>query len=70
LFPQLPGRGMVSMAWLLMSICYLPPLPFYRRDWFLAPLFWWRSSMQVQCCTSRSRIGAARGEWKGRVQDA
>lgn len=71
LFAPQPAAGMAAMAWLLMSICYLPALRFYRRAWFAAPLlplvalFYAGATMH----SAVSYWRGAGGQWKGRVQD-
>jgi hypothetical protein len=72
LFAPQPAAGMASMAWLLMTIAYLPALRFYRRAWFAAPLlplvalFYAGATLQSAIDYWRG----AGGRWKGRVQDA
>jgi hopene-associated glycosyltransferase HpnB len=71
LAPQ-PARGIAAMAWLLMSICYLPALRFYRRAW-LAALLLPLVALFYAGATVHSAISywrGAGGQWKGRVQDA
>jgi hopene-associated glycosyltransferase HpnB len=71
LFAPQPARGMAAMAWLLMSICYLPALRFYRRAWFFAPLLP-LVALFYAGATVHSAISYWRGsggQWKGRVQD-
>lgn len=71
-FAPQPARGMAAIAWLLMSICYLPALRFYRRSWFAAPLlplvalFYAGATIHSAICYWRG----SGGQWKGRVQDA
>jgi len=69
--PQ-PAAGMAALAWLLMSVCYLPVLRFYRRGWFGAPLLPLAALFYLGA-TVHSAISywrGAGGRWKGRVQDA
>lgn len=69
--PQ-PAAGMAALAWLLMSVCYLPALGFYRRRSIGAPLlplaalFYLGATVHSAICYWRG----AGGRWKGRVQDA
>ena len=72
LFAPQPAAGMGALAWLMMSICYLPALRFYGRGWFAAPLlplvavfYMWAT---VHSAVSYWR--GSGGQWKGRVQDA
>ncbi len=71
LFAPQPAAGMGAMAWLLMTICYLPALSFYRRAWFAAPLLplvaLFYAGATVQSAIDYWR--GAGGRWKGRVQD-
>jgi len=70
LAPQ-PAAGMAALAWLLMSICYLPALRYYRVAWFAAPLLP-LVALFYAGATFHSAISywrGAGGEWKGRVQD-
>jgi hopene-associated glycosyltransferase HpnB len=71
LAPQ-PAAGMAALAWLLMSICYLPALRFYRAGWLAAPLLplvaLFYAGATVHSAVSYWR--GAGGQWKGRVQDA
>ena len=72
LFAPQPAAGMAAVAWLLMSVCYLPALRFYRRAWFAAPLLP-LVALFYACATVHSAISYWRGvggQWKGRVQDA
>jgi len=70
LAPQ-PAAGMGALAWLLMSIAYLPALRFYRRPWFAAPLLpliaLFYTGATVHSAVSYWR--GAGGQWKGRIQD-
>jgi hypothetical protein len=71
LAPQ-PAAGMAALAWLLMSVSYLPALRYYRRGWFAAPLLP-LVAMFYAGATVHSAIAywsGAGGRWKGRVQDA
>jgi len=72
LFAPQPAAGMAAMAWLLMSVCCLPALRFYRRAWFGAPLLplvaLFYAGATVDSAISYWR--GAGGRWKGRVQDA
>ena len=71
IFAPQPARGMAAMAWLLMAICYLPALRFYRRGWFAAPLLplvaLFYAGATVHSALAYWR--GAGGQWKGRVQD-
>jgi hopene-associated glycosyltransferase HpnB len=72
LFAPQPAAGMAALAWLLMSVCYLPALRFYRRGWFGAPLLP-LVAVFYMWATVDSAIAYWRGSggrWKGRVQDA
>jgi hypothetical protein len=63
---------MGAAAWLIMSICYLPALRFYRRGWFAAPLLP-LVALFYAGATVHSAFAywnGAGGQWKGRVQDA
>jgi hopene-associated glycosyltransferase HpnB len=71
LFAPQPAAGMAATAWLLMSICYLPALRFYRRGWFGAPLLP-LVALFYAGATIHSAVSywsGAGGQWKGRVQD-
>jgi hypothetical protein len=71
LFAPQPAAGMAATAWLLMSVCYLPALRFYRRAWLAAPLLP-LVALFYAGATVHSAISywvGAGGEWKGRVQD-
>ena len=71
LAPQ-PAAGMAATAWLIMSICYLPALRFYRRGWFAAPLLPLVAAFYAGA-TVHSAISywsGSGGRWKGRVQDS
>lgn len=71
LFAPQPAAGMAAAAWLLMSVCYLPALRFYRRGWFGAPLLP-LVALFYAGATVHSAISywsGAGGQWKGRVQD-
>jgi len=68
--PQ-PVAGMAALAWLMMSVCYLPALRYYRQPWFLAPLLPLVSVFYVSA-TVHSAVSywvGRGGQWKGRVQD-
>jgi len=72
LFAPQPAAGMAALAWLLMSVSYLPALRYYRRGWFAAPLLP-LVAMFYAGSTVHSAIAywsGAGGRWKGRVQDA
>jgi uncharacterized membrane protein len=72
LFAPQPAAGMAAMAWLLMSVCYLPALRFYRRAWFGAPLLP-LVALFYAGATVHSAVSywsGAGGRWKGRVQDS
>jgi len=72
LFAPQPAAGMAAMAWLWMSICYLPALRYYRRSWWAAPLLP-LVALFYAGATVHSAISywsGAGGQWKGRVQDA
>jgi hopene-associated glycosyltransferase HpnB len=71
LFAPQPAAGMAAVAWLLMSVCYLPALRFYGRRWFSAPLLP-LVAMFYGGATLHSAVSywsGAGGRWKGRVQD-
>lgn len=68
--PQ-PAAGMAALAWLLMSVCYLPALRYYRVSWFAAPLLP-LVALFYAGATLHSAISYWRGtggQWKGRAQD-
>jgi hopene-associated glycosyltransferase HpnB len=70
-FAPQPARGMAATAWLLMSICYLPALRFYRRTWFAAPLLplvalFYAGATLHSALAYWSGTG---GRWKGRFQE-
>ncbi len=72
LFAPQPASGLAATAWLLMSICYLPALRFYRRAWWAAPLLP-LVALFYAGATVHSAISywsGAGGQWKGRVQDS
>jgi hopene-associated glycosyltransferase HpnB len=72
LFAPQPAAGMAALAWLLMSICYVPALLFYRRNWFEAPSLP-LVALVYMGATVHSAISHWRGSggrWKGRVQEA
>jgi len=72
LFAPQPASGMAALAWLLMSVCYLPALRFYRRGLFGAPLLP-LVALFYAGATLHSAISfwsGAGGRWKGRVQDS
>ncbi|HUB79224.1 MAG TPA: glycosyltransferase [Bryobacteraceae bacterium] len=72
MFAPQPAAGMAALAWLLMSIAYLPALRFYRVGWFAAP-FLPLVSFFYGAATLYSAISywrGAGGEWKGRLQDS
>jgi hopene-associated glycosyltransferase HpnB len=72
LFAPQPAAGMAALAWLLMSICYLPALRFYRCAWFAAPLLPLVAAFYAGA-TVHSAVAywrGAGGHWKGRVQDS
>jgi hopene-associated glycosyltransferase HpnB len=66
-FPAIEG----GLAWLLMSIAYLPIVRFYKRSWL------WAAALPIVACfylaaTLYSAVQYWRGrggEWKGRTQD-
>jgi hopene-associated glycosyltransferase HpnB len=71
-FAPQPAAGLAAMAWLAMSICYLPALRFYHRRWFAAPLLP-LVALFYAGATVHSAIAywsGSGGQWKGRVQDA
>jgi hopene-associated glycosyltransferase HpnB len=71
LFAPQPAAGMAAMAWLLMSVCYVPALRFYGVPWFAAPLLP-LVALFYAGATVHSAIAywrGAGGRWKGRVQD-
>jgi len=70
IFAPQPAAGMAALAWLLMSVCVLPALRFYRRGWFGAPLLPLVALFYLGA-TIRSAVDYWRGAgglWKGRVQ--
>jgi hypothetical protein len=61
---------MGALAWLLMSIGYLPALRFYRRAWLAAPLLPLVAAFYAGA-TVHSAISywtGSGGRWKGRIQ--
>ena len=72
LFAPQPAAGMGALAWLLMSICYLPALQFYRRAWWAAPLLPLVAIFYAGATVHSASAywSGAGGQWKGRVQDA
>jgi hopene-associated glycosyltransferase HpnB len=69
-FAPQPAAGLAAMAWLLMSVCYLPALRFYKRGWFAAPLLPLVAIFYAGA-TTHSAIAywsGAGGRWKGRVE--
>jgi hopene-associated glycosyltransferase HpnB len=71
IFASQPAAGIAAMAWLLMSICYVPALRFYRVSWLAAPLLP-LIALFYAGATVHSAIAywsGAGGQWKGRVQD-
>jgi hopene-associated glycosyltransferase HpnB len=72
LFAPQPAAGLAALAWLAMSLCYLPALRFYGRGWYAAPLLplvaLFYAGATVASALSYWR--GAGGQWKGRVQDA
>jgi hopene-associated glycosyltransferase HpnB len=64
------ARGMGALAWLAMSVAYLPVLRLYRRPWFWAPLlpliaaFYLGATVDSAIAWQRGRGGM----WKGRAQ--
>jgi hypothetical protein len=71
LFAPQPAAGMSATAWLLMSLCYVPALRFYKRAWWAAPLLplvaIFYAGASIQSAISYWR--GAGGHWKGRIQD-
>lgn len=70
-FAPQPARGMAATAWLLMSLCYLPALRFYRRTWFAAPLLP-LVALFYAAATVHSALAywsGTGGRWKGRFQE-
>ena len=68
--PQ-PARGMGALAWLLMSLAYLPALRYYRRSPLWAP-FLPAIAAFYAACTLHSAIShwlGAGGLWKGRYEN-
>jgi len=64
------GHPLGAVAWLLMSICYLPALRFYGRSPLWAPLLPLIAAFYM-ACTVHSAVQywrGAGGVWKGRVQ--
>ena len=71
IFASQPAAGIAAMAWLLMSICYVPALRFYRVSWLAAPLLP-LIALFYAGATVHSAIAywsGAGGQWKGRMQD-
>ena len=71
LFAPQPAAGMAALAWLLMSISYLPALRFYRRSWLAAPLLPLVAAFYAGA-TVHSAVSywmGSGGRWKGRIQD-
>jgi len=72
IFAPQPAAGMAATAWLVMAICYLPALRFYRRGWFaasllpLVALFYAGATVHSAAAYWRG----SGGQWKGRVQAA
>ncbi|HUI54353.1 MAG TPA: glycosyltransferase [Bryobacteraceae bacterium] len=70
LFAPRPAAGMAAVAWLLMSVAYLPALRFYGRAWFGAPLLPLVAVFYLGA-TVHSAISywrGAGGRWKDRFQ--
>lgn len=66
----LPARTLGALAWLLMSVAYLPAVRYYRRSPLWAPLLP-AIAMFYAACTVHSAVSHWRGAgglWKGRVQ--
>jgi hopene-associated glycosyltransferase HpnB len=64
-----PARGMGALAWLLMSLAYVPALRYYRRSPLWAP-FLPLVALFYSGCTVQSAIAHWRGAgglWKGRT---
>ncbi len=72
LFGSTRAAGLGSLAWLLMSVAYVPALRFYSRSALWAPLlplvalFYLGATLHSALAYWRG----AGGMWKGRVQDA
>ena len=65
-----PARGLGALAWLLMSLAYLPALLYYRRSPLWAPFLPLVAAFYAGC-TVHSAVQHWRGAgglWKGRVQ--
>lgn len=70
IFAPQPAAGIASLTWLLMAVCYLPALRFYRRGWYGAPLLA-LVALVYAGATVHSAIAywtGGAGRWKGRVQ--
>jgi hopene-associated glycosyltransferase HpnB len=64
------ARGMGALAWLAMSVAYLPALRFYRRPWYWSPMLP-AIALFYMGATVHSAIAWQRGlggMWKGRAQ--
>ena len=71
LYAPQPAAGMAALAWLLMSVCYLPALRFFGCAWFGAPLLPLVAAFYAGA-TVHSAISywsGSGGQWKGRFQD-
>lgn len=71
-FAAPPGaaRGLAALAWLLMTVCYLPSVRYARRPFFWAPLLP-AIAVFYLCATLYSAFAHWRGRggmWKGRAQ--
>jgi hypothetical protein len=62
---------MAATAWLLMSICYVPALRFYRRTWFAAPLLPLVALLYAGATvySAFAYWSGTGGRWKGRFQE-
>jgi len=68
--PAGAARGVGGLAWLIMTLVYLPAVRFYRRPWFWAPLLPAIASFYMGA-TVHSAIASLLGRggmWKGRAQ--
>jgi hopene-associated glycosyltransferase HpnB len=68
--PRGAASGMGAMAWLLMTVAYLPAVRYSKRNWFWAPLlpavalFYVGATLHSAAAHWRGRGGM----WKGRAQ--
>ncbi|MEO8371083.1 MAG: glycosyltransferase [Candidatus Solibacter sp.] len=73
-FAAPPGaaRGLAALAWLLMTLCYMPSVRYAGRPWFWAPLLP-AIALFYLCATLYSAFTHWRGRggmWKGRAHTA